>query len=80
MTRPPHPPWLNHPNSIRWRMQVIKFIIMQFSPLSVFIPFRTKYPPQKQFSETVSLCSSLKMRDQASHPYSTTGKSLFYKF
>jgi hypothetical protein len=27
-----------------------------------------------QFSETLSLCSSLKVRDQVSHPYSTTGK------
>jgi len=24
----------------------MKFIIMQFSPLSVFIPFRSKYLPQ----------------------------------
>jgi hypothetical protein len=27
-----------------------------------------------QFSETLSLCSFLKMRDQVSHPQSTTGK------
>jgi hypothetical protein len=26
------------------------------------------------FSETFSLCSSLKVRDQVSHPYGTTGK------
>jgi hypothetical protein len=24
----------------------MKFIIMQFSPRSVFLPFRSKYPPQ----------------------------------
>jgi hypothetical protein len=24
----------------------VKFIIMQFSPRSVFVPFRSKYPPQ----------------------------------
>jgi hypothetical protein len=24
----------------------MKFIIMQFSPWSVFLPFRSKYPPQ----------------------------------
>jgi hypothetical protein len=24
----------------------VKFIIMQFSPWSVFLPFRSKYPPQ----------------------------------
>jgi hypothetical protein len=26
------------------------------------------------FSNTLSLCSSLDVRDQASHPYKTTGK------
>jgi hypothetical protein len=24
----------------------VKFIMMQFSPRSVFLPFRSKYPPQ----------------------------------
>jgi hypothetical protein len=24
----------------------VKFIIMQFSPWSIFLPFRSKYPPQ----------------------------------
>jgi hypothetical protein len=45
MSRPPHPPWFNFPNNIRWRIQVMKFIIMQFSPRSVFLPFRSKYSP-----------------------------------
>jgi hypothetical protein len=35
MSRPPHPPWFNHPNNIRWRIQALKFIIMQISPRSV---------------------------------------------
>jgi hypothetical protein len=30
--------------------------------------------PNTLFSKTPSLCSSLKVRDQVSHPYSTTGK------
>jgi hypothetical protein len=46
MSRPPHPPWFNHPNNIRWRTQAVKFIIMQFSPLSIFLSFISKYPPQ----------------------------------
>jgi hypothetical protein len=29
MSHPPQPPWFNHPNNIRWRIQVMKFIIMQ---------------------------------------------------
>jgi hypothetical protein len=41
MSRPPHPPWFNCPNNIRWRIQAVKFIIMQFSPQSVFLPFRS---------------------------------------
>jgi hypothetical protein len=28
MSCPPHPPWFNHPNNIRWRIQTVKFIIM----------------------------------------------------
>jgi hypothetical protein len=44
MSHPPHPPWFNHPNNIRWRIQAVKFIIMQFSPRSLFLPFRSKYP------------------------------------
>jgi hypothetical protein len=40
----PHPPWFNHPNNIRLRIQAVKFIIMRFSPGSVFLPFRSKYP------------------------------------
>jgi hypothetical protein len=52
MSRPPHPPWFNHPNKIRWRIQVMKFIIIQFSPRSVFLPFRSKYPPQHSFQKS----------------------------
>jgi hypothetical protein len=46
MSRPPHRPWFNHPNNIRWIIQAVKLIIMQFSPLSVFFPFRSKHLPQ----------------------------------
>jgi hypothetical protein len=38
MSHPLHPPWFNHPNNIWWRMQVTKFIIMQFSVWSIFFP------------------------------------------
>jgi hypothetical protein len=27
MSSPPHPPWFNHPNNIRRRIQVMKLII-----------------------------------------------------
>jgi hypothetical protein len=67
MSRPPQPPWFNHPNNIRWRIQAIKLIIMQFSPWSVFLSFRSKYDFNTLFSKTPSLCSSLKMRGQVLH-------------
>jgi hypothetical protein len=45
---PPHPLlWFNYPNNIQWRIQAMKFIIMQFAPLSVFLPFMSKYLPQQ---------------------------------
>jgi hypothetical protein len=46
MSRPPQPPWFKHPNNIRWRIQVMKFIVMKITSRSVFLPFRSKYPPQ----------------------------------
>jgi hypothetical protein len=46
MSRSPHPPWYNHPKNIRWRIQAINFIIMQFFPWSIFLTLRSKYLPQ----------------------------------
>jgi hypothetical protein len=46
MSSPPDPPWFNHTNNIRWRIQVMKLIFMQFSTRSALLPFRSKYPPQ----------------------------------
>jgi hypothetical protein len=70
----PHPPWFNHPNNIRWRIQAVNFIIMQFSPRSVFSFLGPNIFLNNLFSKTLSLRSSLKMRDQVSHPYSTNDK------
>jgi hypothetical protein len=41
----------------------------------VFLPFRSKYPPQNPVLKNLSLCSSLKARDQVLHSYSTIGKT-----
>jgi hypothetical protein len=46
MSPSPHAPWFNHPNNIRWRIQAVKFIIMQFSTWSIFLSFGSKYLPQ----------------------------------
>jgi hypothetical protein len=42
----------------------VKFIIMQFSPRSVFLRFRPKYSPQHSvLKNPQSLCTSFKVRD-----------------
>jgi hypothetical protein len=28
VTRPPHPPWFDHSNKIRWRVKIIKLLSM----------------------------------------------------
>jgi hypothetical protein len=45
MSSPPHPRF-NHPNNIRWGIQAMMIIIMQFSSRSVFLSFWSKYLPQ----------------------------------
>jgi hypothetical protein len=53
------------------RVQVMKFLVVLFSPPSCdFISLRSKYSPQHPLSNTVSLCSSLNVRDQVSNPHS----------
>jgi hypothetical protein len=64
MSRSPHPPWFNHSNNIRWRIQVMNFIIMQFSPRTVFLPFRSKYPPQHTVLKNPQSVLFPKVRDQ----------------
>jgi hypothetical protein len=73
MSHPPHPPWFNHPNNIQWRIQVMKFIIIQFSSQSVFLPFRSKYLLQHSVLKNPQSLFP-KVRDQVSHPHSTTDK------
>jgi len=48
---------------------------MQYFPSSRhFLP--SKYSPQHLFSDTFNLCCFLSVRDQVSHPYNTTGKTV----
>jgi hypothetical protein len=70
-----HPPLFDHSNYTWRRVQVVKLLIMQyFQPSCHLIPLRSKYSPSNLFSNTLSLCSSLNVREQVSHPYKTTGK------
>jgi hypothetical protein len=50
---------------------------MRFSPASCpFTSQRSKYSLKHPFSNTLNLCSFLYVRDQVSHPYKTTGKTI----
>jgi hypothetical protein len=53
----------------------MKLLIMQFSSSPVTSSlFGPNILLSTLFSNTLSLCSSLNVRDQVSHPYSTTDK------
>ena len=40
-------PRFDHPNNIWWALQIIKLLIVQFSPVPCYlVPFRPKYSPQ----------------------------------
>jgi len=47
MSHPIHLPWFDNPNNIQWRVQIMKLLIMQFSPcLCYFLSLRSKYSSQ----------------------------------
>jgi hypothetical protein len=69
-----HLPGFNHPKNILRRIQVIMLIIMKFSPSSIFLTFRFEYPPQQSLLKNPQSVFLPKLRDQLSHPCSTTGK------
>jgi hypothetical protein len=57
------------------RVQTMQLLIMQLSPTTChFIPLRPKYSPKHPVFKYPQSMFSLKVRDQVSHPYKTTGK------
>ena len=74
MPHPSHSALFDHSNNIRWGVQIIKLLIMQFdhspvnsSLLGPYILLNTL------FSNTLSLCSSFNVSDQVLHPYKRGG-------
>jgi hypothetical protein len=68
MPFPSQPSWLDHSNYTWRREQIMNLLIMQFSL------FGPNILPRTLFSDTLSLCSSLNVRDRVSHRYRLTDK------
>ena len=57
MSRPSHSSRFYHPNNIWWAVQIIKLLIMQFSPLPCYlVPLRPKYSSQHPFLTRSTSC------------------------
>jgi len=75
MPHPSHSSRFYHPKNTGWAVQIIKFLVIEFSPLpSHLLPLRPKYSPNTLFLHTLSLHSSLSVSDQIPHPYKTSAK------
>jgi hypothetical protein len=71
---PIHSPWLNHSNFTWRRVQVMKLLIVYFLQPRTSSLLGPNILFSILFWNTFSLCSSINIRDQMSHPYRTTGK------
>jgi hypothetical protein len=73
MHYPSHPFWFDHSNYTWQRVQFMKLLIMQFlQPFITSSLFGPNILLNTLFSNTLSLCSSLNVRDQVSQPYRIT--------
>jgi hypothetical protein len=61
-------PWFHYYNNMWQEVQVLKLLIMQFSPATCHFLLRPNFPLNALFSNTLSVCSSLNVRDQVPHP------------
>jgi hypothetical protein len=76
-----HLPSLGRSNYTWRRVQVMKLLIMQFSTTSChFISLRSKYFLNTLFSNTLSLCSSLNVRNGLPYPSRTKGEIIVSNF
>ena len=78
MPRPSHSSLFYHPNSTGWGVQIIKLLIMKFSPLPFYFdPLKPIYSPQHPILKHLEL-TFLPQCDGPSfthtHTYKTTGK------
>jgi hypothetical protein len=73
MPRPPHSPWFHLPNDIWGWVRIMKLFTVQLSPVSSSL-LGPDILLRTLFSNILSQCSSLNVRDQVSHPYKTSGR------
>jgi hypothetical protein len=66
--------WLDRSISARRTVQIMKLLNMRFSPTSCQSLFGPNILLSILFSNTLSIGSSLNVRDKVSHPYRTSGK------
>ena len=67
---PSHSYQFDHPINIWCVVQIMKLLIVQFLPLPCHLsPLRPKYSSQLAISNSLSLCSSISVSFQVSHPY-----------
>jgi hypothetical protein len=80
MPRLSHFRWLDHPNNIRWSVQVMKLLIMQSSPVSChFLPLRYKYSPQHPvFKHPQSIVLDLGTRFRTHTTQQENSSSLYF--
>jgi hypothetical protein len=75
------PPWLDHSNYTWRRVQVSSSSLCSFlQPPITSILFSPNILLSTLFSNTLSLCSSLNVRDQVLHTYKSQAKLLFFIF
>jgi hypothetical protein len=62
-----HPPGFENLNKVQLRVQIMKLLNMQFSSSCCYFPhLRSYYSVRILFSDTVSLCCCIRVRDQVS--------------
>jgi hypothetical protein len=75
---PSHSSQFYHPKNTGWGVQIIMLLIVSFSPLPSYL-LGPNILLNILFSNTLSLRSSLNLKDQFSHPYKTAFFTLIIK-
>ena len=74
MPYPSHFSWFYHPNNVGWGVFIVSSSLCSFLHSPVTLSIWAPYILNTLFSNTLSLCSSLNVSNQVSHPYKTIGK------